>query len=484
MIVLGIVVFLSITQPQHNLFVWQMLIGTALGTLVFIGAFFLWDHIPCKQSKKNAFLYVFLLILYGVLLYLVSCANRNAPWSLVDYGHVWNAASELSAGKPISAENYFKTYANNIKPMLYLSVLFKIAKLLHINDPFYFVLFFSVMEILGAVLSVNILAGNSKENQVKNRIPILFLFIFTLPIWANVQAFYTDGMTFITGIITLALIKLCLESSSRIKAVLLLTIAGIFAGIGASIKITILIPILAGFIIFCFSNPIWREWRYILLFILCTIIVYGLTSLWAEKFTIWEAAKNTSEPIIDWVALGMKGNGSYGDNLDYINFVTTLSSKHEKIEYTLQYIWENRSDFWNCPHLVQKIRYNFASGSFGIKDFTYYALKEHNLIWELFSPWGKYYWRTSQLCFCYIFSIYTIYTLGAAVTLYNIFKKSELSPVKAIADLTILGNFIFLMIWEANNRQLYNQLPVILLGAIMNVHQIIELKTNMNNAHT
>ena len=110
------------------------------------------------------------------------------------------------------------------------------------------------------------------------------------------------------------------------------------------------------------------------------------------------------------------------------------------------------------------------------KDFTYWALKEHNLVWELFSPWGKHYWRTSQLCFCFIFSIYTVYLLGAATTLRRLIKKREIHGVKAVADLSLLGIILFLMVWEANNRQLYNQLPVIILGAVLNIRLLVSGK--------
>lgn len=472
-ILLGLIIALSVTGPQNNLFPWQMAMGTALGTILLLTAFFLWDRIPCKKIPQSPLLFTALLTLYGILLYTVSCIGRNAVWSSVDYGHMWNAALELSEGKDLSAAYYFKTYANNIKPMLYLSALFRISTFLHIDDPFYFILIFSVLETLGAVWSVTILAGNSAQERAKYRIPVLLMFVFTLPIWANVQAFYTDSMSFMIGIIALALFKLSMELPSRLKTFLLLILAGILTGIGMSIKITVLIPVIAGFILFCASCPPRKKWGYVGVYILGAIAAYESTSLWAENYAIWNAAKETSEPIIDWIALGMKGNGSYTSNLDYIHYVTALPTKQEKIQYTVQYIWENRSDFWNPSHLAQKIRCNFASGHFGTKDFTYYALKEHNPIWEIFSPWGKYYWRTSQLCFCYIFSIYTVYMLGAAASFYSLIRKKELSVIKAIADLSLLGTILFLMIWEANNRQLYNQIPVIILGAVLNARQIV-----------
>lgn len=450
-----------------------MAVGTIWGTILFIGVIRLWNKIPYEAFIRSTWLYVILLILYGISLYVISCIGRNSPYSLIDYIQVWNAASELSEGRALTSELYFLTYANNIKPMLYLSVLFRISKFLHFQDPFYFALIWNVCQVLGAVWSVGILAGNSKEEREKYRIPILFIFVCTLPIWAITQTFYTDGMSFVMGIITLALIRLALETSSKWKAFSLLALAGLFAGIGISMKVTASIPIIAGFIVFCFCRCFLKKWGYIGAFFFFTVVFLGLIDLWSGSYEIWNKAKETSDPIINWVALGMKGNGSWEDNQEYVSYTHSLLTKAEKTEYAIQYIQENHSDFWDISHLIKKIRYNFASGHFGTANYTYYAIKEHNLIWEIFSPWGKYYWRTSQLCFCFIFSIYTVYLLGAVVTLRRLILKKELYCTKAIADLSLIGIVLFLMIWEANNRQLYNQLPVIILGAVTNARLLV-----------
>lgn len=474
-ILTGIIIILSITGPQHNLFAWQMAIGTVLGTITLLAAFYLWDRILCRKRRQNTFVYLALFSLYGILLYVLSCIGRNSVGSLVDYAHLWNAALELSEGKDLTAEFYFATYANNIKPMLYLSALFRFARLLHLNDPFYLILFVSVLEVLSAVWGATVLAGNTPAERAEYRLPILLMFVFTLPIWANVQAFYTDSMSFATSVVALALFKLSLEATSMRKALLLSALSGVLTRLGMTVKITVLIPLIAGFLLFCFFRRSIRSWKLAAMFILCAIAAYGLTSLYAGNYAIWETAKETSEPIIDWIALGMKGDGSYGNNMEYIQYVITLPSKQEKTQYTLQYIWNNRSDFWNLTHLVQKFRCNFASGNLGTKDYTFDSVRAHNPLWELFSPWGKYYWRTSQLCFCYIFSIYNVYLLGAIISLYRLFQKQRLSSMKIIADLSMLGLIIFLMIWEANNRQLYNQVPIILLGAVLNIRLILTL---------
>lgn len=297
------------------------------------------------------------------------------------------------------------------------------------------------------------------------------MFVMCLPIWANVQALYTDGMSFAIGIVVLALLKLAMEDCSKCKAGMLSAMAGILAGIGMTIKVTVAIPLIAGFLVFCYCRYVRHYW-IIVCFLLLAAGSYGMTTLWAENYGVWGMAKETGEPILDWIALGMKGEGNWGSGREYLDYVVNLPTKAEKVEYAKNYIWENRKDFVDLSHFIQKLRCNFASGNFGTKDYTYYPVREQNIVWETFSPWGKYYWRTSQLCFCYIFAIYAIYLTGAVLTFSDLMKKKEISAIKMTADLTLLGNFIFLMIWEANNRQLYNQVPIILIGAVMNARRI------------
>lgn len=100
-ILLGLILILSITGPQHNLLAWQMAIGTVLGTITLLTAFYLWkkiqsNRIHCKKRGHGTFLHMALLSLYGISLYAISCIGRNAVGSFVDYAQIWNAALELS----------------------------------------------------------------------------------------------------------------------------------------------------------------------------------------------------------------------------------------------------------------------------------------------------------------------------------------------------------------------------------------------------
>ncbi|MCM1025793.1 MAG: hypothetical protein NC432_05130 [Roseburia sp.] len=122
---LAVLIIACVTEPQHNLLAGQMALGTVLGGAFLIAALFLWERYLPQKIAGNPWLYYGLLILYGISLYGVSCFCRNSPDSFADYQQVWAGAAELAAGEGLSQEWYFKIYANNIKPMLLLSVLFR-----------------------------------------------------------------------------------------------------------------------------------------------------------------------------------------------------------------------------------------------------------------------------------------------------------------------------------------------------------------------
>ncbi|MFR8791978.1 hypothetical protein [Gallintestinimicrobium sp.] len=125
----------------------------------------------------------------------------------------------------------------------------------------------------------------------------------------------------------------------------------------------------------------------------------------------------------------------------------------------MEYIRENRSEFWNPVHLRKKASYNFANGNLGASAFLNVEYSDGTLLWEMFSPWGKYYWRTCQYCFCYLVSMYVLLLIGMILSLRNIIRDQEPPVMLMICQLGFIGIVVFLMFWEASGRQMYNQMP-------------------------
>lgn len=65
------------------------------------------------------------------------------------------------------------------------------------------------------------------------------------------------------------------------------------------------------------------------------------------------------------------------------------------------------------------------------------------LLWEMFSPWGKYYWRTCQYCFCYLVSMYVLLLIGMILSLRNIIRDQEPPVMLMICQLGFIGIVVF-----------------------------------------
>ena len=50
-------------------------------------------------------------------------------------------------------------------------------------------------------------------------------------------------------------------------------------------------------------------------------------------------------------------------------YTSQFSTKEEKQQYCVEYIRENKADFFNAEHLRKKASYNFANGNLGASAF-------------------------------------------------------------------------------------------------------------------
>lgn len=476
-----VILFISIKYPKNNLISWQMLIGTILATLFFVLAVMIWNKIYPKVSKISA-LYWICLLCFGISLFSVSIDRLDNYGAFIDYAQIYSAASDMASGLEISNGYYFKIYSNNLKPMLILSVLFKFADYLGVARD-YPVLTISVLQTVITTWAVGYLLGK------KYRFPVLVLFMACLPVWGMTSAFYTDTMSFGLSVIAMAFMKKALSFRNRmveqkegsrakynLKTVgylVYVILAATCVVLAFAWKITAVIVLIACGIVL--SLKFYRGLiRGCLPFLAFVAIFSVLFSCWTNSFKLAKEAKETANPIVSWIALGMVGDGSWSSNRDFIYNINELPSTKEKTEYSLQFIYENRAEFTNGHHIVQKISRNFANGNLGVYEFMYIEVDDGSLLWNMFSPWGKFYWRTSQYCFCYIAMIYFSFVLGMISSIIDIIKGIKPSGLLMICQISFLGIFLFLMIWEANNRQLYNQMPVFILGAMISMVSFVK----------
>ncbi len=346
--------------PGNHLIPWQMALGVAAATVLLLAAGAAWNKIYTVTGRKNS-LYAVALVLFGVLLYVVSLSRQGNENTLLDYTYVYRDALNLANGRELEDTNYFLTYSNNLKPMLLLSVLFRMALLMDVS-PFYFVLLRSVILVMLVACACGYLA--ERNGDTCWRFPILLAFVFLLPMWEMTAVFYTDSMSFGMGILGLAFLKLAAASRGKRRQTLWALLAAGMAVLAGTWKITVIIPLIA-----CAVILLWQrvsvDRRVTLLFGGFVVILGVALQLWANSYEITKEASETANPVISWVALGMKEDGSWTNNTEFVDHMYEFSTRQEKQQYSMEYIRENRSEFWNPVHLRKKASYNFANGNLG-----------------------------------------------------------------------------------------------------------------------
>ncbi|MCR4587813.1 MAG: hypothetical protein K5682_05340 [Lachnospiraceae bacterium] len=453
-----------------------MVIAWIAMTILFVVCKFLQKKLSSGQTTG---IFVTLSILWGILILLAGIFCRNNPQSFYDYGICYDAAYEFATTGSLSNASYFAFHPHNWKCVYVLSVIFQIGMKVGFSDPYYFLILVRLVLMEGTLYSCRYLLR--KEDEEKPSDTGLFLIctvMLCLPIYAYGQAFYTDSISACVPMIGFALIRYAYGDVRKKWVKYLLYFAGgMVIGFGCIMKITAAIPVIAiAFYLVIFrsrKNAIKEAGVPVILVTFGILVMYLGSELVCSSHSWYQEGKNAGEPAISFVALGLKGDGSYIENQEFKNALAAQGSRDAMEEFSIAYIHENAGNFLDLDHVRRKMQTNYASGNLGASDFANYPYEgENNLLNELFYSYGTLYWYGCKYCLIYQFQLYLVMLLGGIVYLYDIYRKKKPDPWMVIAPLSFIGCFVFLFFWEANNRQLYNQMPVLILGYVVSMGYI------------
>lgn len=171
-------------------------------------------------------------------------------------------------------------------------------------------------------------------------------------------------------------------------------------------------------------------------------------------------------PLEYWIALGSVGNGGYGTNESFaIECLGTLGKDAKRV-VAREHMAAHWEEIWSLPHWISKMRYNFASGNMGLSGFV---SDSDSAVYELFNDYGKYGGYMTMFTTGYFYALLIFGIMGCWSFLGGRIEDVVDWRVflEVVTALTVLGIILFLMLWEANNRQLYNHMPwFALLGAM------------------
>lgn len=468
----------AISHPQNNLIPGKIFFYMLVWVLILCGIKALLSLAEQCLVKKGLDVerisrtgLIFYLLFYGVALYIVSLILRSYP--MTDYGNVYHTAYSLATGQAVEDWNYFSMWTNNLGILSILTFCMRVGVLLGFSDPYYFVLALNVLQIMAVSVSIFYLAGkigagkNAAENRSIARQWFAIL-VFTLwtPVWASTGSFYSDQLSFGGGIIAMALF---LYGCSRhgIKKWFVLAAAGVAWGIGIAAKATAAVGVVALVIaVLMAGRRGWQVWRELLVMGLLIILSMGLLLEVSNHYPSKADEYRLETPTEYWIAMGLMGNGTYADNAYLIKECNYSQNVDKRREFCRRMIRENWTNLFDAGHLVDKASVIFGEGS--ISPTSHMYPYEESILWHFLYWEGDYYWQYSCLSTGFF---YAVLFLTLAGTLCRTFKKEE-NDFVFMSYLTVFGVFLFLMLWEAQNKQLYNHIPWMTVTAVCGLESL------------
>ena len=473
MVLLGLGVCISGTLfdlPWRRMLVLSVLLAGAI-IWVYLGLRRLEDFL----RKYYGFLLPAVILLYTTVLLSLVLGVHNVAQT--DQASVIAGAKYFAGMTKVMDWRYFARCNNNIIPAWALGQVYRLSKLLGFWNPVHFAIAVNaVLVMLNLFCVFRICLWLSAESYASAFSGVLLMMGYPAVI-GHTQSNYTDAMS-----LAIPLMALCMWifgiKSRKIRYMIL---AGVIWGLGFQIKATVLISMIAAMIVTAFyaSRRIYAAMAAALAVTLALIAAGGpfTSSLPCEQLRDEYGVPKLSY----WIGIGLEGNGGYADNLEYDEYIQSIPGIAAREAASWSYIRLHSSAFLEPEHLISKARYNFASGDMGVDDFVH-RNQETNLLYDYMSTDGKYFNRFSTVSTVYQYAVYFLVGTGALCAGISGLRRRQagaafdrLLPeefIRHILYLSLFGFVLYLMLFEANNRQLYNQLGVLTCCAVAGLSSI------------
>lgn len=482
--VFSVIIFYSFRYSREGKSM-EQLIGFALQSLAVVTL--LYAVLVLLETYLFRFRKIILPIFFFAYFFLIwnlCYHSRGIP--VHDSRMVYEGGLYFAGLKDDLTWTYFARYNNNLMPAVVLGMIYRLAGLVGFKDVYYAGLLFNISQVMVSMYCIYQICYRITKECAASWLSML-LFGLYFPVFAHTQSVYTDAFSVAVGILSVyTWIWIREKELSKKQKGLGYFLLGIVLCLGFAMKITSLIPFIAiwGYVLVFDS---WGEKLWIL-------IPVGVLFLFALGCSRYEKTLPSIAHYDTWgfprfsyfIALGMERDGSYLMESEYVNTMAQIYGMEEKKAYTRKFIWEHRKAFVDKEHLVPKLVYNFADGTMAGVDF--YREVDPSKAGSVYQYVAGTDWRTENYRSRITGHWYLILILGLLAALactIRCFKGAFMHPGMLIALLSILGIFIYVMISEANNRQLYNHLPWFMCLAgigLWNIRCVLKWIVSGNNS--
>lgn len=343
-------------------------------------------------------------------------------------------------------EGYFARYTNNHAMVMMTYLILKVLRAVHIvaSD---FSNAVAVLQLVNIAFVDLAFAGAFVFLKQKHSLQSACCFVLFMAVnplsYVWLPFYYTNTCSMFFAIWGINLFWMELASKKK-KAVWQILFSGILFYLGFKIRATVAICVIAVFITLLL---IWREkkklWQLLLLgvFFLAGIVfaanVYGIVE---NRYVAFDTA-DTAFPPTHWIAMGLEEPGGF-NALDEA-YTMSYPTKEEKKEAVANLIKERLDRLG--PVGLLKLYGAKLSDTFGDGTGGYHS--ELNLSRKYGFTWQNVYGVHRDPLMCYTQLVYLISLFGGIYMAVSLWKKEK--SFLLVVPLTLLGSYLFQMIWEA-----------------------------------
>lgn len=476
-----------------------LLISFVIFFILWIAIYSIYERKVKSVSKKSeiiAFTIISIVIILIEIVFGYYLATGGEGWDLYV---IIRAAKNIANNAEMHIDDviYFQGFTQNRFIVVILALVYKIFAKMNITDTLIPGITINIFMIYISLVFLYFIVRKLYNNKTA-----IFMFastIFLTSLFLYVSIFYTDTTSMPFIMLTFLLYLFYKDVKNKKKKILILTLMMISLFIGLEIKMTVIFIGIAILIDIILSKKTKENILYILYGIFILAILLGTYNNWINKSEIFPFDTNDKTnqiPYMHWVMMGINTQENYYSEGTWYgtwrleDFLYTLNGTKENSDNgTLMYEMgkattsydEKRENAKN--RIKQKInelgifnfvKYLYLKSVFIFADGTYYAPAKISIDWVhkdcWFTEFFRYYGKNFNVYFYMAEGIHmVILFLTIISTLIDIKEKDDKLNVCRVA---ILELFVFLLVWEARSRYVFNYILIIYILSIPALQKI------------
>lgn len=432
------------------------------------------EGILYKHEKKIAV--TWLLILFTLQMY---CGYLLAVTTSWDTEAVFRGAINLNErGYLDNYSEYFHVFPHNLGATSLLRFLFWAFSADSIQEYYWIATSYNVISITTSIVFGYLICR--ELHNAKTAFLFLWLSTFCIPIYFYTPIFYSDTLSLPLVMVTYYLYLLLLKSEITKQKIILASLLAIACSLGTLIKFTVAIIAIAIFIDLLLRGNIKRLWTSIIVVVSIFYICLSSFNYYrAHHLLDEEISERKQIPYTHWVMMGLSGNGAYnGSDYGYTHSYPTMETRTQA---NLQKINERLHDYGiggYLEFLQRKQQLNFGSGIYGVNEMIDDGPLRPNSLHQIALDTGKHYEKFRHFAQGHHVFIFLLIILSA---FYDAATRKHNAINKLGLRLSIIGIFVFLALWEANSRYIFNFIPIFIACAALGFPDLYKVMCIIKN---